>query len=159
MANLEVKYVERFALKSIKDLENEILKKNKMNFLGNIKAINVTQIHIIKYLLDNKDCEVYQKDFETLLNIRKSTISGILSTMEKNKIIKRLPAESGKGKLIELTPEVLKLGREVISKLKALEDELVEGISEEDMEAFYRVIDKMTENIKKKGNDKNDKDV
>lgn len=130
-----------------------------MNFLGNIKAINVTQIHIIKYLLDNKDCEVYQKDFETLLNIRKSTISGILSTMEKNKIIKRLPAESGKGKLIELTPEVLKLGREVISKLKALEDELVEGISEEDMEAFYRVIDKMTENIKKKGNDKNDKDV
>lgn len=159
MANLEVKYVERFALKSIKDLENEILKKNKMNFLGNIKAINVTQIHIIKYLLDNKDCEVYQKDFETLLNIRKSTISGILSTMEKNKIIKRLPAESGKGKLIELTPEVLKLGREVISKLKDLEDELVEGISEEDMEAFYRVIDKMTENIKKKGNDKNDKDV
>lgn len=151
--------MERFALKSIKDLENEILKKNKMNFLGNIKAINVTQIHIIKYLLDNKDCEVYQKDFETLLNIRKSTISGILSTMEKNKIIKRLPAESGKGKLIELTPEVLKLGREVISKLKALEDELVEGISEEDMEAFYRVIDKMTENIKKKGNDKNDKDV
>lgn len=151
--------MERFALKSIKDLENEILKKNKMNFLGNIKAINVTQIHIIKYLLDNKDCEVYQKDFETLLNIRKSTISGILSTMEKNKIIKRLPAESGKGKLIELTPEVLKLGREVISKLKDLEDELVEGISEEDMEAFYRVIDKMTENIKKKGNDKNDKDV
>jgi len=151
--------VERFALKSIKDLENEILKKNKMNFLGNIKAINVTQIHIIKYLLDNKDCEVYQKDFETLLNIRKSTISGILSTMEKNKIIKRLPAESGKGKLIELTPEVLKLGREVISKLKDLEDELVEGISEEDMEAFYRVIDKMTENIKEKGNDKNDKDV
>ncbi len=151
--------MERFALKSIKDLENEILKKNKMNFLGNIKAINVTQIHIIKYLLDNKDCEVYQKDFETLLNIRKSTISGILSTMEKNKIIKRLPAESGKGKLIELTPEVLKLGREVISKLKDLEDELVEGISEEDMEAFYRVIDKMTENIKEKGNDKNDKDV
>ena len=108
--------MERFALKSIKDLENEILKKNKMNFLGNIKAINVTQIHIIKYLLDNKDCEVYQKDFETLLNIRKSTISGILSTMEKNKIIKRLPAESGKGKLIELTPEVLKLGREVIDR-------------------------------------------
>ena len=85
--------------------------------------------------------------------------SSDLSTMEKNKIIKRLPAESGKGKLIELTPEVLKLGREVISKLKDLEDELVEGISEEDMEAFYRVIDKMTENIKKKGNDKNDKDV
>lgn len=151
--------VERFALKSIKDLENEILKSRNFSLLENMKIVNVTQIHIIKYLLDNKDKEVYQKDFENLLNIRKSTISGILSTMEKNNIITRASIKSHKGKIITLTPEALKCESEMKNKLSHIEKELVRGITTEDMETFYRVIDKMMENVKKKGNDKNDKDV
>lgn len=151
--------MERFALKSIKDLENEILKTRTLPLSEHIKLLNVTQVHIIKYLLDNKNEEVYQKDFENLLNIRKSTISGILSTMEKNNIITRASIKAGKGKRIELTDEALKCEAELKGKLEVFEKELVEGITEKDMETFYRVIDKMVENVKKKGNDYHAKDV
>ncbi len=143
----------KYPLMEIKEFLNATLRMSVCDF-ENVSICNVTQLQIVKYLLDNKDKDVYQKDFENLLNIRKSTISGILSTMERNNIITRASIKSPKGKIITLTQEALKCESEMKLKLSHVEEELVEGITEEDMETFYRVIDKMMENVKKKGNDK-----
>lgn len=146
--------MKRFAFKSIKDLENEIMKNQSLELCENIKLINITQIHIIKYLFENEDREIYQKDFEELLKIRKSTISGILSTMEKNNIITRVSTKGEKCKLIKLTPKARKCKDEVLKKLEFIESELIEGIPESDMDTFFSVIDRMLANVKKKGTNK-----
>ena len=47
------------------------------------------QMRIVHYLIQNKDTDIYQRDLQKVLNLRRSTISGILKTMEKHNIIIR----------------------------------------------------------------------
>lgn len=145
--------MKRFPLKEIKDLQKEVLRNYSVLSFGEFKINNVTQCEIIKNILD---CDalghiLYQKDLENLLNIRKSTISGILETMEKNRIIIRV--SSNEGKIIKLTDEASEQKDVVLNLLRTVENELVDGIEEEELEIFFKVIDKMKENINKKGND------
>ena len=132
----------------MKDLLNEILRKYSILSFGNFKINNITQCEIVKIIIDYdmKGDILYQKDLETILNIRKSTVSGILETMEKNKIIIRAP--SNKGKIVKLTEEALKEKDVVFNLLQTIENELIRGIEKEELEVFFRVIDKMRKNLK-----------
>lgn len=140
--------MKRYPLKEIKNFESEILRSKVLDSIMKEGICNYSQFRILKHLLESATKEeiVYQKDFENLLNIRKSTISGILDTMEKNKIIIR--TIDNKGKVVELTSEMLKYRKKILDRLEALEAKLVEGISEDELETFYNVMDKMKENIK-----------
>lgn len=117
--------------------------------MNEIKSFS--QFQIIKHLLEKseKGEKVHQKDLESILNIRKSTISGILDTMGKNKIISRVPSSDSKGKIILLEPSVTDYHRELLNTVMKLEKEIVRGIPKSDLEAFYRVIDHIKENIRK----------
>ena len=140
--------MEKLPLKEMKDLLNEILRKYSILSFGNFKINNITQCEIVKIIIDYdmKGDILYQKDLETILNIRKSTVSGILETMEKNKIIIRAP--SNKGKIVKLTEEALKEKDVVFNLLQTIENELIRGIEKEELEVFFRVIDKMRKNLK-----------
>ncbi len=140
--------LEKLPLREMKDFLNEILRKYSILSFGNFKINNMTQCEIVKIIIDYdmKDDILYQKDLETILNIRKSTVSGILETMEKNKIIIRAP--SNKGKIVKLTEEALKEKDVVFNLLQTIENELIRGIEKEELEVFFRVIDKMRKNLK-----------
>ena len=43
-----------------------------------------TQFIILSYLIEHSNEDVYQKDLENVLNLRRATVSGVLHTMEKN---------------------------------------------------------------------------
>ena len=139
----------KFPLKEIKELQNEILKNNKIFSVCKFKIKNLTQFEIIKYLYDNRNKEVIQKEFEEILNIRKSTISGILDTMEKNNIIIRVHDSNKRGKHIRLTDEIIKEMNKIIKEFESVEKSIIEGISDKDLEVFYNVINKMKHNLKK----------
>ena len=47
----------------------------------------------INYFYDNRDKEVFQRDFENRFSIRRSTASNILKTMEQNGFIQRVRVE------------------------------------------------------------------
>jgi len=145
--------MERYPLKEIKELQNEIMRNNFIN-RDFKKIMNYSQGFILRVVLESEDTgeKVYQKDLEKILNIRKSTLSGILDTMEKNKIIKRVPDLTSRGNIIELSDEMKKCKEELLEKIKKVEENLTTGISEEDLEAFFRVIDGMKKNIGKEEN-------
>ena len=46
--------------------------------------VTPTQIQVIEYMIEHDDEEVYQKDLEKALDLRRATLSGVLQTMEKN---------------------------------------------------------------------------
>lgn len=145
--------MERYPFKEIKSLHNEIVRKKDVLNVKELKIPNYTQVQILKYLIVHEGEEVYQKDFENFLNIRKSTISGILDTMEKNKIIKRASSKTdGRGKIIILSKAAKNLHEEIIEKFDAIERELIEGIAQSDLDVFFKVIDQMRQNLSKKGN-------
>lgn len=140
--------LEKLPLREMKDFLNEILRKYSILSFGNFKINNMTQCEIVKIIIDYdmKGDILYQKDLETILNIRKSTVSGILETMEKNKIIIRAP--SNKGKIVKLTEEASTEKDVVFNLLQTIENELIRGIEKEELEVFFKVIDKMRKNLK-----------
>lgn len=48
--------------------------------------------YILGYLIDHKNQKIYQKDLEKVFNVRRSSMSEILTTMENNKLIERIPS-------------------------------------------------------------------
>lgn len=102
----------------------------------------------IDYFYQNRDKDVFQKDFEEKFSIRRSTASNMLKLMEKNGYIRRVSVESdARLKKIVLTEKAVTLHEEICESIENREKRLRNGISEEDLETFFRVINKLKENM------------
>ena len=86
-----------FEIKKFQGLITKELITNESN------SISTTQYLIIKYLIKNRDKDVYQKDIEKSLNLTRATTSGVLGTMEKNGLIKRVASSSLKTDVSKVT--------------------------------------------------------
>ena len=104
----------------------------------------------IGYFYHNKDRDIFQKDFEQQFNIRRSTASNILSLMEKNGLITRksVPYDA-RLKKITLTQKAVEIHHIVEGAFEKLEDTIQEGITPEELEVFYRVLDKINSNLER----------
>lgn len=108
----------------------------------------------IGYFYHNRHRDIFQKDFEQEFNIRRSTASNILSLMEKNGLIKResVPYDA-RLKKITLTDKAIDIQHIVDEAFEKLEDTIKTGISEEELEIFYKVLNKINSNTERKGAD------
>ena len=123
----------------------EEIKKNKV--------ITPTQMYIISYILKSPEGEVEQKDLEKVLNLRRATVSGVLHTMEKNDLIVRITNElDTRKKKIRLNPKAEEIFCENRKNFEKLEKIVRKDIEEEDLEVFFRVVEKMKQNIKSNEN-------
>lgn len=139
-------------LYKIKNLDKIIVRKLLSNFdVENEEFFappTPTQMQIIEYIIKHMEENVYQRDLETVLNLRRATVSGVLQTMEKNKLIERvIDTEDTRAKKIMLNEKAKKIFIDSRKKLENLERIIAEGIPEEEIEIFYKVIEKMEENI------------
>ena len=140
----------------VKNLEKTILRKlspdefEKKNISDIERRPTPTQMQIVGYILDNIDKDVYQKDLEDSLNLRRATISDVLQRMEKNGVIKReIGSSDTRTKKILLTDkskEFFEAGR---NRMKDLENIAISNITDEELQIFSSVIDKMIENMNK----------
>lgn len=103
-------------------------------------------LHFI--LVHSPEQDVFQKDLEEEFNLRRSTATGILQLMEKSGLLYRESVDyDARLKKIVVT-EKGKLQRErVWQSIRALEERLQSGISEEDLSVFYRVTKQMAKNL------------
>lgn len=110
------------------------------------------QAKILKFLLENKNEVICQKDLENNFNVSKATISEVLLTMEKAKVIKRVSVpDDARVKRIILTNTSLERLKELEKNFQAINDELVAGISDDELAQFINILNKMQDNMKKKG--------
>src|SRR5574344_1660968 len=66
------------------------------------------QIAILKYLIQHREDNIYQHDLEKEFNLRRSTVSGIIDTMEKNEMIERIDSvKDARTKQIKLTDKAI----------------------------------------------------
>ncbi len=145
--------IERKITYEIKSLDNYI-KRIIINKGKNINSCPMSsiQLAIIHYLIES-DKDVYQKDLEKRFDLRRSTISGILKTMEKHKIIIRVDSSiDARVKKIILSDESRDFHKKMLTTFKKLDNTLIEGISEHELKIFFDVIDKMKHNINELGN-------
>lgn len=76
----------------IKVASNEI--SRNINDFAQKYSLTGTQVQIIYYLVNSSKTDIYQKDIEKEFNIRRSTTTNILKTMEKNDLIIRRSVDS-----------------------------------------------------------------
>lgn len=109
-----------------------------------------TQMRIIEYILKNEDKEIYQKNLEEVLNLRRATVSGVLQTMEKNHLIERVTDSNDlRSKKIILNQSTKDLFIQKQKQIEEIEKFIIQEITESELETFINVLDKMKENIKK----------
>ena len=133
----------------VKTLENLITRKILLTAKdAGYPALTTVQIRIMRYLFMNKDKEIYQREIEKNFVVRRSTASGIIDTMEKNGMLVRISSDlDSRSKRIVLTDKYLdQMGflEEMIDKFQL---ELLDGISDKDLNTFFSVIDKMKNNL------------
>ena len=110
----------------------------------------VTLMHgwVMRYLYENRDKVICQKDIEHTFEIRRSTVTNIIQLMEKNGYVERRPVPGdARLKYVKLTQkgEENHLQMEHLSDL--LEEEQLIDITEEELDNLYRVMNKLKKNL------------
>ena len=108
--------------------------------------ISPMQVMIMKYLLNNQEKSVFQQDICDTFNLRRSTVSGILTTMEKNGIIiRKVASEDPRKNEIKLT-KVFNT-KKVSLELMNLESILEQDFTLEEKEELIRLLKKLAGNL------------
>ena len=81
--------------------------------------------------------------------MKKSRLSKVLSSMEKEKLIKRESVkEDARLKQIVLGERAKTLNKNILKSKQEIENILLKDIDSKDLEIFYSVVDKIVENLK-----------
>ena len=112
----------------------------------------VTLMHgwILRYLYEHEEKETYQKDIEKYFGICRSAVTNIIQALEKKGQVYRTSVESdARLKKVTLTEE----GRVSHEKLGEifmdLDDNLIKGISHEELQSFMNVVNKVYRNVER----------
>ena len=133
------------ATRYISKLSNKL--RRKFDMLSSRKEFSGSQGRTLRFLLSQTE-DIYQKDIEEEYSIRPSTATQLLKQMGKNGLIIREPeAYDNRLKKIVVTDKALLYKQQVIEDLTTLEETLIKGISETDLQVFFRVTEKMMDNL------------
>lgn len=133
------------AARYVSKLSNKL--RRRMDALSSRKDFSGSQGRTLRFLLAQTE-DVFQKDLEEEYSIRPSTATELLKQMEANELIVREPAaHDNRLKRIVVTEKALSYKEQVVNDLTALEEALVKDIPEDDLEVFFRVIEKMMDNL------------
>lgn len=117
----------------------------KMSQGGHIRG---PQGFALGYLVHNRDKEIYQKDLEEKLSIRKPTASNLVDRMIKNGFLTTAPSQKDKRlKQLIVTEKAIQTTIEVEKQIENVEKRLRQGISDEEMAQFYATMEKFKQNI------------
>ncbi len=103
---------------------------------------------VLGYLYDHRDREVYQKDLETRFCIARSSVTAIMQHMEQCGYIRREGvARDARLKRVVLTPKGEETHLRIISVFDGIDEMLREGFTEEELDSFFGMLQKLGEKI------------
>lgn len=120
----------------------------------------VTLMHgwIMRYLYENREKEIYQKDIEKHFSIGRSTVTSIIQLMEKKGFIERQAVQSdARLKKVLLTGKGEKTHETIEALIIQLNQNMMEGIEPEELQTFLEVLSKIRQNIERKREEKKEK--
>jgi len=126
----------------------DILFDSKCN--KKLKKFDIThaQFKTLKYLLENKNKEVNQKDLEKHFNLSNPTVTGILNRLELKKFVIRIVDEAdGRFKKIKLCEKAIAIEEDLIQIADDMENSLVKQMSELEIKNAFEILEKILKNI------------
>lgn len=125
------------------------LKYNAARLIGyDANSYTTVQLWTIAFLYNNQDQDIYQKDLEAAFDINRSTASQTIRAMEKRGLIERqsVPSDARLKKIV-LTKNALLLHESKLDDIKQFEDQLLAGLSNNDVDNLYKYIDLINNNL------------
>ena len=139
---------ERIAMRSIKRLSNGISGEMCAAFCSGM--FSGAQGRTLHFLLAHTKIDIFQKDIEEEFGLRPPTATALLKELEQRGLIRKEPVPyDARKKKIVVTEEALQYKDCVLKGLEELNQKLTAGISDEEMQVFFSVTDKMLENLAK----------
>ena len=137
---------ERIAMRSIKRLSNGISREMCAAFGSGM--FSGAQGRTLHFLLAHTKIDIFQKDIEEEFGLRPPTATALLKELEQRGLIRKEPVPyDARKKKIVVTEEALQYKDCVLKGLEELNQKLTAGISDEEMQVFFSVTDKMLKNL------------
>ena len=113
--------------------------------------VDITPMHakIIMTIYRSRE-PLCQKDLEETMSCNKSTMSSIVSTMEKNGLVHRHTSEQdSRINYLVLTEKGLDMAEFLKKDRRLMDNVMVEGISDEECIVFSQIVDKIRKNLER----------
>ena len=131
----------------VKCLDNTIMRR-ALDDIPEEEKLPVMQGWMIKYLHDNQREDVFQKDIERDFHIARSTVTSLVKQMEGKGYIARVGVErDSRLKKIILLEKGEDLYDRITDNISNLEERMVQGIPEEELEQFLQAALKILDNL------------
>lgn len=92
--------------------------------------------------------DIFQKDIEEMLDIRRSSVTNVLQLMEKNGYIKRENVyEDARLKKIVILEKGIEIHKKVYAFILKLEKSLSDELTEDEMNTLVNLIDRLAQKI------------
>ena len=113
---------------------------------GDLTILQKSILHFI--LFETMQRDLYQKDLEKEFKVRRSTASENLRLLEKKGYLYRECAkEDARLKKIIPTEKAVCLRGQLLKSIERTEDRIRQGIPEEDLKVFFRVLKQISANL------------
>ena len=114
------------------------------------KNLTGIQIWVLNFLFRNAGKDVYQRDVEREFNIRRSTATELLKTMERGGLIRREPVSfDARLKKIVLTDYAEEIRKQLQTQMRRLEAALTDGFTADEIGQFFSFAERFEKNLEK----------
>lgn len=135
----------KYAARYIGRLSNIL--RRKIDAFSSKESFSGSEGKVLHFLLAQTN-DVFQKDVEEEYCLRPSTATELLKKMERSGLIRReVMPNDARMKRIIVSEKALQYKDIVIADITNLEDELTKGISSNELDVFFKVMEKMIDNI------------
>lgn len=111
------------------------------------KNLTFIQSQVIRYLYHH-DGKSTQKDIENYLDVAHPTVVGIITRMEKNGfLVCSTDPVDRRQKNVEMTKAAVEVQHQIIAEMKASDQKMLKGLSDEEVSELYRMLEIMYRNI------------
>lgn len=131
---------------------NHMITKNLTYHVKAAGIDEITLMHgwIMRYLYENREHDIFQKDIEKTFSIGRSTVTNIIQILEKMGYVRREFVEhDARLKKVTLTEKGVKNHESIEALIMKLDGMLEENIGEDELEMFFKVTDKIKKNLEK----------
>ncbi|MDV4152574.1 MarR family transcriptional regulator [Clostridium sp. AL.422] len=112
-------------------------------------GISGMQAKILGFIYTNSSkIDIFQKTIEEEFDIRRSSVTSVLTLMEKNELIKRVSvSEDARLKKIILTDKGIEINKLVYREIANIEETISNILSKEELDLFISNLEKLNKNI------------
>lgn len=126
---------------------SNLLERYSENNIRMPQSKNITSM-VVGFIYRSGDKPVTQRDICEEFNMSRSSVTGLIDRMEQKEIVERISFDKdARKKRIVLTEKCRRNCKTVFQSLKELERTITDGMSEEEIKQFNRLLDKVAENI------------